>query len=60
MIGELYSILLGMVVVMAFRGGEEWKVVATVVDTGDENDHQVPQQAHTDMGSWSKRVTSFW
>ena len=60
MIGELYSTLLGMVVVMAFRGGEEWEVVATVVDTGDKDDHQVPQQTNTDMGSWSKRVTSFW
>ena len=38
---------LGMMEIMALGGGEEGEVVATVVDAGDNDDHNVPQQTNT-------------
>ena len=38
---------------MALGGGEEREVVATVVDTSDNDDHQVPQETNTSMGTWT-------
>ena len=32
-----------MMVVMALRRREKGEMVATVVDTGDNDDHQIPQ-----------------
>lgn len=32
---------------MALRGGEEGEVIATVVDSGNDNDRYVPQKTNT-------------
>ena len=38
-----------MVIVVALGGGEEREVIAAVVDTGDKDDNDVPQQTNTHM-----------
>lgn len=37
--------------VVTLRRGKEGKVVATVMDTGNDNDQYVPQKANTSMST---------